>query len=74
MFNYNNLLERPFIVYADFESSVIPTGEAVKTHIHKANSACCYFECTFDSPSNNLCVFIGENCVIELLNTLNTCG
>ena len=47
--NYKNLLERPFIVYADFESSLIPTGDKVKTHLHKANSACCYFVCTFDS-------------------------
>ncbi len=69
-FNYKNLLERPFIVYAEFESSLIPTGEAVKNHMHKANSACCYFVCTFDSSTNKLYDVIGENCVIELLNTL----
>jgi hypothetical protein len=38
--------------------------------MHKANSACCYFVCTFDSSRNKLYEFIGENCVIELLNTL----
>jgi hypothetical protein len=26
LFSYNNLLEIPFMVYADFESSLIPTG------------------------------------------------
>jgi hypothetical protein len=71
-FNYKNLLERPFMEYADFESSLIPTGESKKIHMHKANSACCYFVCTFGSSRNQLYNFIGENCVIELLNTLNT--
>ena len=41
LFNYKNLVERPVIVYADVESSLIPTGEAVKMHMHKASSACC---------------------------------
>jgi hypothetical protein len=40
--------------------------------MHKANSACCYVVCTFDSSRNQLYNFIGENCVIELLNTLKT--
>jgi hypothetical protein len=68
--NYKNLLERPFIVYADFESSLIPTEDLKKIHIHKANSACCYFVCTFDSSRNKLYNFIGDNCVIDLLDTL----
>jgi hypothetical protein len=71
-FNYKNLLERPFMVYADFESSLIPTEDSKKIHMHKANSACCYFVCTFDSSRNKLYNFIGENCVIDLLNTLKT--
>ena len=69
---YQNLLERPCIVYSDFESSVIPTGEAVQIHMHKATSACCNVVCTFDSSRNKLYEFIGENCVIELSNTLQT--
>jgi hypothetical protein len=69
-FNYTNLLERPFMVYADFESSLIRTGESKNIHMHKANSACCYVVCTFDSSRNQLYNCIGENCVIELLNTL----
>ena len=76
--NYKNLLERPFIVYADFESSLIPIEQSKQINIltsekisrHKANSACCYFVCTYDSSRNKLYEFIGENCVIDLLNTL----
>ena len=67
---YNNLLERPFTVYADFESSLIPTGEAVHMHMHRANSACCYVVCTFESSRHKLYEFIGKNCAIELLKVL----
>ena len=38
--------------------------------MHKANSACCYFVCTYDSSRNKVYEFVGENCVNELLNTL----
>ena len=69
-FKYKNLLERPFIVYADFESSLIPTTGVVTNDMDKANSACCHFVCTFDSSRNKLYEFIGQSCVIELLNTL----
>ena len=58
------------MVYADLESSLILTGETQKIHMHKANSACCYVVCTFDSSRNKVYEFIGENCVVELLNTL----
>ena len=51
-------------------SSLIPTGEAVNNQMHKATSACCYFVCTFYSSINILYEFIGENCVLKLLNTL----
>ena len=66
-FKYKNLLERPFTVFADFESSLIPTGEAVTMHMHKANSARCYVVCTFESSRHKLYKLIGKNCVIELL-------
>ena len=49
---YSNLLELPFMVYADLESSLTPTGEAQTIHVHKANSAWCYFVCTFYSSRN----------------------
>ena len=68
--NHKNLVEHPFIVYVDFESSLIPTGESENINMNKANSAFCYVVCTFDSSRNKLYGFIGENCVIELLHTL----
>ena len=40
-FSYKNLLERPWTIYAEFESSLIPAGEEVTIYIHKANSAWC---------------------------------
>ena len=46
---FKNQLERPFIVYADFECSLIPTDMADKIARHEHNSAMCYFVCTFDS-------------------------
>jgi hypothetical protein len=72
--NYKNLLERPFMVYADVESSLIPTEDSKKIHMHKANSACCYFVCTCDSSRNKLYNLIGEHCVIEIFQYIkNTC-
>ena len=66
--SYKNVLERPRLAYADVGSILIPTGESDQLNLHKANSACCYFVCTLDSSRNKLYEFIGENCVIELLN------
>ena len=37
--NHKNLVEHPFIVYVDFESSLIPTGESENINMNKANSA-----------------------------------
>jgi len=45
-------LERPFIVYADFECSLIPTEMSDKIAKHAPNSAAAYFVCTFDSNRN----------------------
>ena len=78
--NYEHLLERPFIVYADFESSLIPTETFAKDNVytsekiskHKANSACRYFVCAYDSSRTKLYEFISKNCVIELSKTLTT--
>ena len=49
---YSKLVDRPFMVYAGFASSLTPTGEAQTIHVHKANSAWCYCVCTFDSSRN----------------------
>jgi hypothetical protein len=64
------MLERPFSVYADFESTLIPTGLKEKIHKHVPNSASFYFVCTFDNSRNKLYEFIGNNCVEEIVNKM----
>ena len=68
--NHKNMLERPFIVYADFECSLVPTDMVDKIAVHEPNSACAYFVCTFDSSRNKLYKFVGNNCVINLVEQL----
>ena len=55
--NFKNMLERPFIVYADFECSLIPTDMSDKIAKHEPNSASAYFVCTFDNSRNRLYKF-----------------
>ena len=68
------MLERPFIVYADFECSLIPTEMSDKIARHEPNSASCYFVCTFDSSRNKLYTFEGRDCVINLIEQLRLLG
>ena len=45
---FKNKLVRPYIVYADFECTLIPDGgNTISWHV--ANSACIYFVCSYDS-------------------------
>ena len=41
--NFKNQLERPWIVYADTECSLCPTGDKNKIDRHEPNSACFLF-------------------------------
>ena len=50
--NYKNMLERLFIVYCDFERSLVKTEMSDKIARHEPNSAAAYFVCTFDSSRN----------------------
>ena len=68
------MLERPFIVYADFECSLIPTGMSVEIARHEPNSASCYFVCSFDSSRNKLYTFEGRDCVINVIEQLRLLG
>ncbi len=61
------MLERPYIVYADCESTLekvnIKLGDNTQLlHKHKVNSCCFNFVCTFDSSKNTLETFEGETC------------
>ena len=68
--NHKNKLTRPFIVYADCESTLIPNDHKNKINKHKVNSCCCYFVCTFDSSRNELFTFVGDNCLKEMSDML----
>ena len=68
--NFKNKMVRPYIVYADFECTLIPEGNN-KIARHVANSACFYFVCSYDSSKNRLWHSVGENCVQEMLIELN---
>ena len=46
--NHKNKLERPFIIYADTESTLVPTNDENKVQKHVINSCCCYFDCSKD--------------------------
>ena len=68
---HKNKLERPFIVYADLEGTLIKIVDIEKLAMHKANSACFYFVCTFDNSRNRLWHYVGEDCVYQMIIELN---
>ena len=43
-----------------------------KMAIHKANSACFYFVCSFDSSRTKLWHSTGDNCVVDMIKELNS--
>ena len=80
--NHKNKLERPYIIYADCESTLEKLNQKLGentqlTHKHNINSCCYYFVCTFDSSKNVLKTFEGDSCiedmVIELTDLSNKC-
>jgi hypothetical protein len=70
--SHKNKLERPYIVYADCESTleklnVNYDGNSQLLHKHNVNSCCFYFVCTFDSSKNILKTFDGDTCIEDML-------
>ena len=70
--NHKNKLERPFIVYADCESTLEKVdrqvcGNTELIHKHNINSCCYYFVCTYDSSKNKLKTFEGDNCIEDMV-------
>ena len=47
--NYKNMIERPYIVYADCECSLIPTNEKYNIAKHVPNSECFFLVCSSDA-------------------------
>ena len=68
--SHKHMLERPFIVYRDFECSLIPTDTSDKIALHAPNSAAAYFVCTFDHNRNQYYKFEGRDCVQNMLEQL----
>lgn len=71
--NYKNMLERPYIVYADFECSLckVEGEDDNKIAHHKPNSGCAYLVCNNDHTKNKKMIFKGENCVVDMIKELN---
>jgi hypothetical protein len=69
--NYKNMLVRPFIVYADCESTLVPCDDEHKVSKHVVNSCCYNFVCTFDTTRNRMIAFEGSNCLIKMVESLD---
>ena len=68
-----NQLERPYVVYADFECTLVKPENDNDTvqHNHKPNSVALYLVCSYDNTKNELSSCVGEDCVSKLLVKLN---
>ena len=64
--NHKNKLERPFIIYADTESTLKQTNDKNEVQNHIINSCCFYFVCTFDNSRNQLRTFFNV-IVVQLI-------
>ena len=61
--NHKNKLIRPFMFYADTETTLTKTDDNQKIHEHIINSCCFYFVCTFDSSRNEFFTYEGADCL-----------
>ena len=63
-------IKAPFIVTADFESTLIPSDDKTKIHTHKVNSYALQIICSFDSKYNRFLQYRGENPVDHMIAEL----
>ncbi len=68
--NYKNMTVRPYVVYADVESTLAKVKDKDKISKHVPNSCCYYFVCEYDESKNIMRTFVGENCIVEMLKEL----
>lgn len=61
--NHKNKLIRPFMFYADTETTLSRLDDNQKIHEHIINSCCFYFVCAFDSSRNELFTYEGSDCL-----------
>ena len=65
--SFKHMLERPYVVYADTECSLIPTNNANNVAQHVATSDCFYVRCTYDHTKNRMWSHVGEDRVYEMI-------
>ena len=70
-YNFNNQLQRPFAVYADFKCSRITADEPGILQKHEPNSAAVRFVNTFGPSINQTWSYVGKDCVSKLITELN---
>jgi hypothetical protein len=69
--NYEDMLTRPFIVYADFEASLVKTQSTDgKSHRHAPNSVGIHLVCTYDETRNEYHEFNGTDCVVQMIKKM----
>ena len=68
---YKKMLKRPYIIYADFEASLIDTGDESKYQRHIGNSYCFYVVCNHDENQNKLYSYHGEDAVKQFIIDVN---
>ena len=68
--NYKNKLERPFIVYADTECTLVKNNDPNKIHKHVVNSCCFYFVCTFANSRNKLWYSTDADCITKMIKEI----
>ena len=72
--NFKNKLQRPFIVYADTECTLVKTNDPNKIHEHVVNSCCFHFVCSYDSSKNKLWHSTDPDCFIQMVQELYKLG
>ena len=70
--NYKNMIERPYIVYAACECSLIPTNGKYNIAKHVPNSACFFLVCSYDAGQNVMWQATGEYCVAKMVVELGS--
>ena len=71
-YNFNNQLQRPFVVFADFECFfATKPDEPGKLQKHEPTSAAFYFVNTCKRSKNQTWSYVGKDCVSKLLIELS---
>ena len=67
--NHNKKFRHPFVIYADFESTNLPTNDDNR-RLHKANSYGFYVQSDFDEFPSAYYSYVGEDVAEHITRTL----